>query len=315
MVVIETMQRAHDLNLAAIDLNLLNVLDALLAERHVTRAARRVGLTQSAASHALARLRTLLGDPLLVRGPGGAMLPTARAEALAPILRQALAALEAGLRGEPTFDPASAQRTFHVATGDYHELVLLPRLCAGLADDAPGCDLWVHPIADDPAPALIDGTADLALGVWRGRGWPSGIYEKRLFDETFVCVVRRGHPAAAQKLTLARYLALSHLLIAPRGTPGSFVDDALAAIGKRRRVAVAVPHFLVAPHVIASTDLVVTLASRVARTLAKPLGLTLLDPPLDLPGFTASMAWHERAHRDPAQRWLRDRLLAVSASA
>jgi len=309
------MQRAHDLNLASIDLNLLNILDALLAERHVTRAARRVGLTQSAASHALARLRELLGDPLLVRGPGGTMLATARAEALAPVLRQALAALEAALRGEPAFDPVTAARTFHLSTGDYAELVVLPPLTAQLAAEAPSVDLWVHPTDEEPADQLAAGETDVALGVWRGRNWPAGIYEKRLFDETFVCVVRGDHPAVKQRLTLARYVALSHLLIAPRGTPGSFVDDALAAMGKRRRVAVAVPHFLVAPHVIAATDLVVTLASRIARAVAGPLGLAILEPPLELPGFTMAMAWHERAHRDPAQRWLRDRLLAIGAGA
>jgi DNA-binding transcriptional LysR family regulator len=314
MLFIVIMQDVHHLQLGAIDLNLLVVLDALLAERHVTRAAARVGLTQSAASHALARLRGLLGDPLLIRGPTGAMLPTARADALAPALRAALAGLQAALRGEAPFDPATARRTFRIATTDYAELILLPPLVAVLAREAPGCDLWVHAVADDPAAALAAGSYDCAVAVWRGRGWPAGIYERKLFDDGFTCVVRRGHPLARQRLTLARYQAQSHLLIAPRSTSGSYVDDALAALGRSRRIAVAVPHFLVAPHVIASSDLIVTLAARIARAFIAPLGLVALAPPLELPGFTSSLVWHERTQRDPGQRWLRDRLTAVSAA-
>ena len=313
MLCIDDMHQAHDLNLAGIDLNLLVVLDALLAERHVTRAAARVGLTQSAASHALARLRALLGDPILVRGAGGQLVATERALALAPRLRRALDDLAIALRGEPPFEPATARRTFRIAAADYAELVLLPALIERLARDAPGIDLWVVPNPDEPAAALAAGEIDAAIGVWRERGWPAGIYQKRLFDDTFRCVVRAGHPAAKQRMTLARFCDLPQLLVAPRGTPGSFVDDALARLGRSRRVALAVPHFLVAPHLIASSDLVTTLATRVARAFAEPYRLVLLPPPLELPGFTSSLVWHERGHHDAGQRWLREQLFQVSA--
>jgi len=306
------MQHAHE-ELAGLDLNLLRALDALLGERHVTRAATRLGMTQSAASHALARLRAALGDPLLVRGGRGAMVPTPRAEALAGPLREALAALAAAVRGAPGFDPATARRTFHLATGDYAELVLLPRLAARIAAAAPGIDLWVHAVPDDPGPPLATGAIDGVLAPLRGSGWPAGCYEKRLFAESFTCVVRDRHPAAAQRLTLARYCALPHILVAPRGTPGSFVDNALAAVGRTRRVAVAVPHFLVVPHVVAATDLVATLATRVVDALAPLVGLQRLAPPLELARFTIALIWHERAHHDPAQRWLRDQITAVAA--
>lgn len=309
---IPIMHVAHESGLAGFDLNLLLVLDALLAERHVTRAAARLGLTQSAASHALSRLRALLGDPLLVRGPGGAMVPTPRAEALQPALRQALAHLDRALRGTPAFEPATARRTFRVATTDYGELVLLPPLIAALTREAPEVDLWAVQIPTDPADALAAGTVDCAIGVWRDRPWPAGIYQKKLFDERFTCVVRRGHPAAKQRLTLARYVSLPHVLIAPGGRPGSFVDEALADLGKTRRVAVTVAHFLVAPHVVTASDMIVTIPARVARALAKPLRLALLEAPLELPGFTMSMVWHERAHQDPAQRFLREQLTRVS---
>ncbi len=308
----------QDVNLAGVDLNLLVVLDALLDERHVTRAARRVGLSQPATSHALARLRALLDDPLLVRGPGGQMVPTPRAEALAPRLRDALHGVAAALADEAPFDPATARRSFRIATGDYAEFVILPALMARLAREAPGIDVWVVSGGDDHD-AIAAGAVDVAIAPRRASAAPAGIYTQRLFDETFTCLVRRGHPAASQRLTLARYEALAHLMIAPRGTPGSLVDDALTAVGRRRRVALAVPHFMVAPYVVASTDLVVTLASRIARVIAAPLQLVALPPPLDLPGFTMSMWWHERRQHDPAHRWLRaaiaDAVAAPTAAA
>src|SRR5688500_17262129 len=145
MIFIYIMQSAHELSLAGIDLNLLVILDALLAERHVTRAAQKVGLTQSAASHALARLRALLKDPLLVRGPRGALVATPRAEALAPALRRALDGLQHALRGDAPFDPATARASFRIATSDYAEIVLLPPLIQRLAKEAPGIDLWAVP--------------------------------------------------------------------------------------------------------------------------------------------------------------------------
>jgi DNA-binding transcriptional LysR family regulator len=136
----------------------------------------------------------------------------------------------------------------------------------------------------------------------------AGIYTRKLFDERFVCVVRRGHPLAGKKLTVARYVAASHALISPRGKEGSLTDDALARMGLSRRVAVTVPHFLVAPHIVAQSDLVLTLPARIADMLAAPLGLVLLQPPpeLGLEGFTMSAVWHERTHGDAAQRWMRD---------
>jgi DNA-binding transcriptional LysR family regulator len=318
MIFISIMRAAHDVSLAAIDLNLLVVLDALLTERHVTRAAQRIGVTQPAASHALARLRALLGDPLLVRGPRGALVATPRAEAIAPALRRALDDVGQALRGQPAFDPGTTRRTFRIGAGDYAELALLPPLMARLAREAPAIDLWVVPLSSDTAPALAGalagGEIDLSIGVWSPSDWPAGFYQKRLFDEDFQVVLRAGHPAAAQRLTLPRFCELSHLLIAPGGTPGSFVDDALARVGRRRHVAIRVPHFLVAPHVITTTDLVVTLATRIARIYAEPLGLVLVPPPLEVPTFTLSMAWHERTHHDPAHRWFREVTLAVSSS-
>ena len=304
----------HDVHLAGVDLNLLVVLDALLAERSVTRAARRVGLSQSAASHALARLRALVHDPILVRAPRGAMVPTPRALALEAPVRQALAALSSALAAEPAFEPARARRTFRLAASDYAELVLLPPLLERLLTVAPGLDLWVVQAGEAMVDDLAVGRADLALVPLRSEATP-GFYQRRLFEERFVCVVRAGHPLTRKRMSLARFIAYPHVLIAPRGQPGSWIDDQLLSMNKRRRIAVAVPHFLVAPHLLGTTDLVLTLAARVAGHFARDRRLAVLETPLDIPGFTLGALWHERSHHDPAHRFLREELAAVPASA
>ena len=306
------MHATHD-ELAGVDLNLVLALDALLAEQHVTRAAERLGITQSAASHALARLRQLFDDPLLVRGPRGTMIATPRATALAPAVHRVLVELSAIVRGDTAFEPITARRTFRIATSDYVELVLIPPLVQRLHRSAPNIDLWLHTMTNYGDEALAAGTVDVAVGPPRGVARPAGSYEKVLFEESFTCIMRAKHPLASGKLTLPRYCAAQHLLVSPRGTPGSLVDDALAALGRSRRVALAVPHFLVVPYLIASSDLIATLATRIATTFADALGLVTMPPPLALPKFQIAVAWHERDHDDPPHRWLREQLLAVAA--
>lgn len=300
------MRDVHDL-----DLNLVTALDALLAEKHVTRAAQRLGITQSAASHALARLRDALGDPLLVRGPAGTMVATPLAQRIAPQLRKVLDDLAGVLRGE-TFDPATARRTFQLGGSDYVELVLLPRLCARLEREAPSVDVWVKTFEDWGDRELSSGALDAVISPPMGKQRPSGMYEKMLLSESFTCVMRSKHPLAGTRLTLARYCDAKHLMVAPHGTPGSFVDDALAAAGKTRRVAMAVPHFLVVPYVVANSDLLATLATRIAELFASTLDLAMVPPPLDIPRFQMALAWHERNHQDPAQRWFRELLREVA---
>jgi DNA-binding transcriptional LysR family regulator len=307
------MSGMHELHLRSLDLNLIVALDALLEERSVTRAAHRVGITQSAMSHALARLRAVTGDALLVRTASG-MVATARAEELGPPIRRALEGVATALRPPQPFDPMTAEARIRIGTGDYGEIVLLPSVVERLAKDAPRVDLRVVFQGDNPGDMLRSGDADLLLSPVFAADAGPGIYTRKLFQERFVCVVRCDHPLAGKKLTLARYVAASHALISPRGKEGSVTDDALARMGLSRRVAVTVPHFLVAPHIVAQSDLILTLAARVADMLAAPLGLVLLDPPseLGLEGFTMSAVWHERTHGDPAQRWIRDLFAEVA---
>jgi DNA-binding transcriptional LysR family regulator len=302
-----TMHELHLPSLASLDLNLILALDALLEERSVTRAARRVGITQSAMSHALARLRAVTGDALLVRA-ANCMVATARAEALGPPIRRALEGVATALLPPQAFDPTMAERRIRIGTADYGEIVLLPGVLQRLAKEAPRFDLRVVFQGDSMPGMLQSGEVDFLLTPVFAADVGPGIYARKLFIERFVCVVRRGHPIAKRKLTLARYVAASHALISPRGKEGSPTDDALARMGLSRRVAVTVPHFLVAPHIVAHSDLVLTLPARVANMLAAPLGLAILKPPseLRLDGFTMSAVWHERTHTDPAQRWMRE---------
>jgi len=303
------MKNMHDVHISAIDLNLLVALDALLVERSVTRAARRVGLTQPAMSHALGRLRALLDDAILVRSKSG-MLPTARARALEEPIRRALREIEEALRAGPVFDPRTAERTFAIATSDYGELVVLPPLLERLAREAPRIDLRIHAVPEDWATALEENVYDLVV-IPNAGDTPAGIVRQKLFDETFVCVLRKGHPAL-RRFDLDTFVALPHVLIAPRGRLGGMVDEALAARGLGRRIALTVPHFLVAPLVIASSDLVLTLAERVARTFASMAPLDVRAPPIAVRGFAMYQAWHERRRGDPAHAWLRNLVAEVS---
>jgi DNA-binding transcriptional LysR family regulator len=299
------MQEVH---LAGVDLNLLVALDALLETRHVTQAAKRIGLTQSATSHALGRLRELLGDPLLVRA-GAVLVPTPRALELAPEVRAILASIRRTL-SPAAFDPSTAARTFTIATADYIELVLLPSLVAELGRTAPLVDLVVRP---PPEPAgLATGELDLAIGV--GVTDAPSIQRRKLFVDRLACVVREGHPVLRGRgrarrerpsLDLERFLGLGHVFITVYGTRGGAVDDALAKKKMKRRVVAMVPSFLAAPAIVAESDLVLTMPARLAASLAPAYGLRILEPPIELGEYEVTMYWHARMQRDPAHVWLR----------
>ncbi len=285
-----------------LDLPLLRLFDALLVEGHVTRAAQRLRLTQSAASHGLARLRRLLGDPLFVRGPRG-VVPTDRARVLGPEVRRLLEGVAAITRPAGPFDPGTLVRTFALGGADYMEILLLPQLLRQIAREAKEVDLASRPILADPEAGLESGNLDLAIGVF-AKPAPR-LVARKLFDERFVCMLRRGHPALRAPLTIERYAALPHLLISPRGTGGGVVDDALAAHRLKRRIAVRTSTFLAAPLIASQSDCVVTLPERIAAVMSRGRKVVLVPPPLRVPGFTVTMLFHERSRADPAHAWLR----------
>lgn len=301
-----TIRHAHCVRLAGIDLNLLTSLDALLAEQNVTRAAKRLGVSQPAVSHSLRRLRALLGDPLLVRGRAG-MMATPRGLELRASVRAALEAAEVVLRAAPAFEPATAQRTFVISMADQQAFLLLPKLFDRLAHDAPGIHVDVRPTSTETLTEV-----ELAVDVFAES--PANMHEQALSREDFVCVLRKGSAAARGTFDRARYLAMRHLLVAPRGTPGGRVDDLLARGGERRKVALRVPHFLVAPHVVATTDLVWTAPGSIARAFVEYLPLVLREPPMRIDGFTVKMRWHARVDGDPGLAWLRGQLRELATT-
>jgi DNA-binding transcriptional LysR family regulator len=305
------MSAAHSAHLAGIDVNLLVHLDALVGELSVTRAARRVGLSQSAMSRSLAKLRVLLADPLLVRGAGG-LGATPRARALTAPLADALRTLDQVVHAAPAFDPRTAARTFTLASSDYADALLVPPLLERLGADAPGVDVAVVPSGREAVARVEGEEADLAVGPRRGGG--AGIVWKRLYRETFASIVRVGHPAARRKLTIDEFVAIPQVMVAPGGRPGSLLDDALARIGRRRRVAVRVTSFLVAPLIVATSDLIATLPRRLAERAARLVPLRVLVPPVPLEPFDMLMAWHERNRHDPGHAWFR-RVVSEVASA
>jgi DNA-binding transcriptional LysR family regulator len=303
MMDIRIMRDVHDV--AGVDLNLVRVLDALMRERHLTRAGKRIGLTQSATSHALARLRVLFEDPLFVRTARG-LTPTTRALALAAPARDAMQAFERCFRPEEAFSPTTTVRRFTIGCADYGAFVITPKLLEHLHREAPNVDLVILPLDKSFHEHLARGDVDVVVNpTYRGE-LPAGIRSRPLFRERFVCLVRRDNPLLAKPIDLTRWAAMPHLLIAPRGTPGGVVDETLAELGKRRRVALTVPHFLLAPHLVANSDLVLTVGARVAERFAELLPVRVVQAPVKLPSFEVRMYWHERHHRDPAQQWFRN---------
>jgi DNA-binding transcriptional LysR family regulator len=298
------MKPIRPVNLAGIDLNLVKVLHALLEERGVTAAGRRVGLSQPATSNALRRLRELLGDELLVRGPAGLVL-TAHARELQGPVREAVEALGRAFRPPAQFEPRTARLTWRLAASDLSALAVLPALRRILAQEAPGIDLIVRAGEWAQMLAWLDEDAiDLAIGVFRDP--PPQLSGEDLFAERYVLVLRAGHPLLDGEPTPARLAGYPAVLVSPRGDPHGIGDAALAQLGLRRRVAVTVSHFLLAAFLLRDSDLTLIYPEWLARLVAPPLGLVMQPPPLDLPSFTSRMLWPRRHHRDPPSLWLRD---------
>ena len=232
------------MNLAAIDLNVLVALDAILSEASVTRAAARIGRSQPATSHALNRARELFGDPLLVRMRGALQL-TPRARGLAPRIRHALAALASTMETQGSFRPADVDSVTIGAT-DYVGFVLLPHLIKALQREAPSTSVRVRTIEGrDALEPVAAGLVDVALGTFPHV--PAGLRAEALFDEQFVCLLRKGHPRRGARLSIDQYARLGHVLVTSPWDGRGPVDDALERLGRHRKIAAYVPHFLVAP--------------------------------------------------------------------
>ncbi len=292
------------------DLNALVALDMLLSERSVTAAAKRLGVTQSAMSHTLKRLRETLADPLFVSARSG-LVPTARALELSLPLRRALVDLGAAVTVGAPFDPIASTKRFVLATADYGELVAVPRLLADVRAEAPNVRIEVQRVAVDVVARLEAGTVDVVAGM------PippmANLRRTTLATERFVVLARRDHPRIKRGLDLKRYVALPHLLIAPAGAPGGVVDDWLVKRGLERQVVLRVPQFASAPFVVASSDLLLTAPEGLAIWARPFLDLAELPPPMAIPPTRSFATWHERNQGDPAHQWFRTKVMNAAS--
>ncbi|WP_372657405.1 LysR family transcriptional regulator [Hydrogenophaga sp.] len=304
----------NDLNFRTLDLNLLRVFDEVMAERNLTRAAHNLAMTQPAVSNALKRLREVLGDELLRRA-GYGVEPTAKALAIWPTVRDALHQLRTSL-APGLFDPASARNTFVLTMADATAAKLIPGLVDILETEAPGVNLRVLPLTTrDPRQLLESGSADLAVGHFPGvlaelgathlqESSPRFLHQ-RLYDGEYVVVMRRGHPLANQPLSLDAYCNARHLLVSFSGRPFGFVDEALAACSRQRRVVLTVNQFFTAGRVVASTDLLTVLPRHFVGATGMENELSLSDLPLAVPSVHVDAVWHRQASHSSTHRWLR----------
>lgn len=322
--------RSRPLNPATLDLNLLRVFDALNEERSVTRAGLRLGVTQSAVSHALQRLRVLLDDELFHRTPEG-MVPTPRARLIGPRLRAALASVHDAL-ADTTFVPGTAETRFSIASDPYARAVLLPRVIAQVRRRAPGVELSVKPGVAGVTDALDSNRLDLVIASYRRV--PQRFAVQDLFQERHVWAIRADHPAAAGPFTLERLTELPRLTrllsddedaqtdlpSAGRGLDRRAIQDddgalarALAGIDAGRPVRLTIPDSYAALAVVSESDLAALVPERMGRIFAAQFGLTLFDPPYESPAVPISMVWHRGHGANPGGEWLRALFIEVAA--
>jgi DNA-binding transcriptional LysR family regulator len=303
----------HEQGLRQVDLNLLVVLRTLLETRSVSRSAQRLGMSQPAVSRSLAALRAAFGDPLLVKS-GATMQPTARALEMTEPLQNVLAAVSGFLRPPDQFDPTTTERVFRIATTDYGATVVLPPLGRAFYVQAPGAGLEIVPLGRQSFADL--GSGDLDLVLYSDNPVPGALRTRDLFSESFACLVRTGHPAAASsskgRLSLDDFLAWSHILVTVTGGRTGPVDEALAAVGHRRKIGLWLPYFATAALVAARSDLILTMPRRAAEAFGAMSSLELVQPPIELSQFSYRIVWHERVHNEPAHAWLRH-LIAEAA--
>lgn len=308
-------------NFRNLDLNLLRVFDEVMSERNLTRAASNLAMTQPAISNALRRLRDLLGDELVQRA-GYGVTPTPGALALWPAVREALALLRNAL-APGAFDPACAAHTFRLAMADATAAKLIPGLVDIGEIEAPGVNLRVLPLTTrDPRDLLASGTIDLAIGHFPaliaelGTAQPQDesarFMHQRLYDGEYVVVMRRGHPLAGRPLDLDAYCAARHLLVSFSGRPFGFVDEALAALSRQRRVVLTVNQFFTAGRVVASTDLLTVLPRHFLSATGMESALATSELPLSVPAVHVDALWHRQAVHDSAHQWLREAVVRAS---
>jgi DNA-binding transcriptional LysR family regulator len=297
------------MELRELDLNLLLVFYEVFRERQISAAAKRLGLTQSAVSNALRRLRRSVGDELFVRTTEG-MQPTPYAERMAEPVAAALAQLEQAMRPDPAFDPATSRRRFTIAMSDVGEMYFMPRLIEACARLAPQVDIAsVSAGLVDLRTEMEGGRIDLAIGAFANA--PAVLYQRRLFQQAYVSMFRQGHPLDNGTLTMTQFTATRHLIVTSMQSPYDSINQALADAGIALDASSSVPHFAAVPLILSTTDLVATVPQKLAESTAGPFQLQIVKSPLRLPPLQTNMFWHRRYQKDEDNCWLRSLVLEL----
>src|SRR5688572_12519358 len=291
--------RMHDIHASDVDLNLLVALDALLSERSVSRAAARLGLTQSAMSHRLRRLRERFGDELLVGGRSG-MVPTPRAQEIAAPIRRGLLELGEVLRQPEVFDPLTSRRRFTIVSSDYAEMVVMPHVLERFGREAPFVDMELRTPDLDVVGRLARGEADLYVGPTLDS---PHLVRLHVRNERSVCVVRADHPRVKTQLDMRTFLELGHVVVGPEDGTAHAIDVELGKRGMRRRIVLQISRFGGAPFVVARSDVLAVLPLGVAHAAAAYLPLRILPAPMPFPEVAIDVMWHERMNDDAGHRW------------
>lgn len=300
------MDKIHSVNrslqLSSLDLNLLVVFDAVMKDRNITVAGRRVGLSQPAMSSALARLRKTLDDPLFVRTSNG-MQPTPHAQLLAAPIQRACELILSALHIDTAFDPSTANNTFRFYMTDIGEAVYLPKLIDALARRAPGVKLKVLRIPEQgEQAAMAAGDVDLAVGFFPDL--QAGFYQQCLYSDQFVCLLRADHPQVQGTMSVRQFASLRQAVIATAGT-GHEATIARAVAKHGLQVSLTLPHFMALPLIVSQTDCVVIVPRRLALAFAGHANIRMVESPIRIPSFDIKQHWHERYHHDPANQWIR----------
>jgi DNA-binding transcriptional LysR family regulator len=289
---------------ATLDLNLITVLDALLRERNVTRAAEELNMSQSTMSHALKRLRLFFNDPLFVK-TGTGMQPTPRALELTPTVLSVMGSIRSDLLIHAGFNAATARRRFSLCMTDMGELIFLPRLVERLREVAPDCTVRVLQMAPKQiAGALESGEADLALGSLHAV--PEGLFQQQLFTRTFVTMINRYCAQIGETISVEQFFAMEHIVVSLSGKTEESYDSVIDDYGRKRRIYLTTPHFLTVPLMIErNPNLIATVPRELAAAFSRFQAVRLVETPLTLPGFAIRQHWHPRYHHDAANSWLR----------
>jgi len=297
------------MNLYQFDMNLLVIFEMIYQEKHLTKAGERLNLSQPAMSQSLARLRDHFEDSLFVR-EGNQMMPTAKAQLLAPQVQQILSLTKKTLADGGNFDPATSTRTFRLALNDYTESVLLPRLFHQVSQTAPKIKiLCKHPQETSYQEALNSNYVDLILGDWK---FGSNILQQFLFKDHDVAVIKKGSPILEQELTPEWYAAQKHAQFSFYEQQECDVERGLSALNLKRQIALEVQHELVLPLVLKDNDLVLTIPLRMAKVFQEIIPLEICPLPVPINDFEVFQYWHEHNHNDPAHQWLRAQIKKIS---